>query len=163
MADPKDNVSNKNAQPVSIIKEKSLELHRAGLRVTLPRKKILQIFEEHPDEHFSAEQVSDRLKSSDEEVGLATIYRVLSQFEKAGLLRRSNFEGGHAVYELDSGQHHDHLVCMGCGAIFEFVDVDIEKRQSQIAQKYDFEVHEHALTLFGFCRECRAKHVRGSR
>ena len=136
---------------------KSDELHKAGLRATLPRKKILQIFEDNESEHFSAEMIFEQLREMGEEIGLATVYRVLTQFEEAGLVERHNFEGGHAVYELDNGQHHDHLICLNCGKIIEFVDEEIEKRQQELAEKYKFQCVDHSLTLFGLCEDCHDK------
>lgn len=149
------NITNYSSQ--RIVMSKSDELHKAGLRATLPRKKILQIFEDNEKEHFSAEMVFEKLKEIGEEIGLATVYRVLTQFEEAGLITRNNFESGHAVYEINNGDHHDHLICMNCGVIIEFVDEGIEEKQKEIAEKYSFEVMDHSLTLFGLCEACQSK------
>lgn len=131
--------------------DESRELKRAGLKVTLPRTKILEILESADVRHMSAEDVYKRLLESGEEIGLATVYRVLTQFEGAGLVERHHFEGGSSVFELDSGQHHDHIVCMQCGAVEEFVDPTIETRQQEIASAHGFEIGEHSLTLYGRC------------
>jgi Fur family ferric uptake transcriptional regulator len=114
----------------------SKDLRKAGLKVTLPRVKILEILEKQVDQrHLSAEKVYRILLSEDEEIGLATVYRVLTQFEAAGLVSRHHFEGGHSVFELNRGVHHDHIVCMSCGKIDEFTDALIEERQTFIAEK----------------------------
>jgi Fur family transcriptional regulator, ferric uptake regulator len=127
------------------------DLKKAGLKATLPRRKILEIFEsaEHP--HLTAEEVYQRLRSSGEEVGLATVYRVLTQFESAGLLIRHNFEGGRSVYEVNQGGHHDHMVCVSCGKVFEFYDKAIEERQHRMAEEAGFVMEEHSLYLYGVC------------
>jgi Fur family ferric uptake transcriptional regulator len=127
------------------------ELKKAGLKVTLPRVKILEILETVPQRHMSAEDVYRTLLDSDEEIGLATVYRVLTQFEAAGLVRRHNFEGGSAVFELDDGSHHDHIVCQQCGEVVEFFDEVIEDRQHAVASKHGFEIGEHALVIYGNC------------
>ncbi len=127
------------------------ELKKAGLKVTLPRVKILEILETVPQRHMSAEDVYRALLDSDEEIGLATVYRVLTQFEAAGLVRRHNFEGGSAVFELDDGSHHDHIVCQQCGEVVEFFDEIIEERQHAVAEKHGFEIGEHALVIYGNC------------
>jgi Fur family ferric uptake transcriptional regulator len=132
----------------------STELKKAGLKATLPRLRILSILEQRADEHLSAEDVYKALIDADEDVGLATVYRVLTQFESAGLVIRRNFEGGRSVFELDSGQHHDHLVCLGCGCVVEFVDETIEKRQQDIAKRHDFRIMEHSLVIYGHCTNC---------
>lgn len=135
------------------------DLRKAGLKVTLPRLKILQIFEERPEEHMSAEDVYRYLMEDDDErIGLATVYRVLTQFETAGLIARHNFDGGQAVFELELGQHHDHIVCVHCGKVVEFVDPVIEERQTAIAEEHDFVLTDHSLVLYGNCQseECRA-------
>ena len=133
------------------------ELRKAGLKVTVPRIKILEIFESAPERHLSAEEIYTMLKESDEQVGLATVYRVLTQFEVAGILRRHNFESGHAVYELDRGEHHDHLVCLKCGLVREFLDDEIERRQATIAANEGFVISDHNLTLYGACSACQQK------
>ena len=134
----------------------SAELKKAGLKATLPRLRILSILEQRADEHLSAEDVYKALIDADEDVGLATVYRVLTQFESAGLVIRRNFEGGRSVFELDSGQHHDHLVCLGCGCVVEFVDETIEKRQQDIARRHDFRIMEHSLVIYGHCTNCES-------
>lgn len=130
------------------------DLRDVGLKVTLPRLKILKILEKHPHRHMSAEDVYKVLLEQGEDVGLATVYRVLTQFETAGLVKRHNFESGSSVFELEQGEHHDHLVCVGCGKVIEFVDEVIENRQEQIAQKYNFKMTDHNHTIYGFCPEC---------
>jgi Fur family ferric uptake transcriptional regulator len=126
------------------------ELKRAGLKVTLPRLKILQILETRPEEqqHMSAEDVYDALRDAGEDVGLATVYRVLTQFETAGLVERHNFEGGHSVFELIRGEHHDHMVCVESGRVIEFCDAEIERRQREIAAGHGFEIVGHSLVLY---------------
>ena len=126
------------------------ELKKAGLKVTLPRLKILQILESQPAEnqHMSAEDVYRALLEAGEEVGLATVYRVLTQFETAGLVERHNFEGGHAVFELDRGDHHDHMVCVDSGRVIEFCDPEIERLQRTIAAKAGFRLIGHSLVLY---------------
>lgn len=127
------------------------ELKKAGLKATVPRLKILEILEsaEHP--HVTAEEVYKRLLAAGEEVGLATIYRVLTQFQAAGLVIRHNFEGGRSVFEINQGAHHDHMVCMHCGQVFEFYDTAIEERQREVAQKAGFSIDAHSLYLYGVC------------
>ncbi|HAM74692.1 MAG TPA: ferric iron uptake transcriptional regulator [Alcanivorax sp.] len=126
------------------------ELRNAGLKVTLPRVKILQILEatSETSEHLSAEDVYQKLRDAGEDVGLATVYRVLTQFETAGLVNRHNFETGHSVFELDTGEHHDHMVCMTTGAVIEFNDPVIERRQKEIAAEHGFEIVDHSLVLY---------------
>ncbi len=131
--------------------EKNQDLKRAGLKVTLPRMKILEILEGSNKKHMSAEDIYKILLDSDEEIGLATIYRVLTQFEGAGLVIRHHFETGQAVFELESGKHHDHLICVTCGKIVEFVDETIENRQKEIAEKNDFRISDHSLIIYGVC------------
>ncbi|MFO1300882.1 MAG: ferric iron uptake transcriptional regulator [Burkholderiaceae bacterium] len=127
------------------------ELKNMGLKATLPRLKILEIFQNGKQRHMSAEDVYRELIAENQEIGLATVYRVLTQFEQAGLLKRSNFESGKAVFELEQGQHHDHLVCLQCGRVEEFYDAEIEKRQQKIAKDRGFSLQEHALALYGNC------------
>jgi Fur family ferric uptake transcriptional regulator len=127
------------------------EIRNAGLKVTLPRVKILELLENSSQRHVSAEDVYKLLLERGEEIGLATVYRVLTQFEAAGLVVRHNFEGGHAVFELDRGKHHDHIVCVVCGKVEEFMDDTIEKRQKQIAEERGFEMVDHSLTIYGRC------------
>lgn len=131
-------------------------LRKAGLKVTLPRMKVLSLFERAIPHHLSAEEVFQQLRSLDEEVSLATVYRILTQFEISGLLRRHHFEGGNAVYELDEGAHHDHLVCVRCNHVEEFVDDMIEERQQMIAEKAHFLMTDHTLTIYGVCRRCNS-------
>jgi Fur family ferric uptake transcriptional regulator len=128
------------------------EIKRAGLKVTLPRVRIIEILETNKSHHMSAEDVYRTLlddKSEDSSIALATVYRVLTQFEKAGLIIRHNFEGGQAVFELDKGEHHDHLVCLTTGKIVEFHDEIIEQRQREIAEEHGFLLADHSLTLYG--------------
>ena len=125
------------------------ELRKVGLKVTLPRVKILQILENSENKHMSAEDVYKALIESDQDVGLATVYRVLTQFEAAGLVTRHHFEGGHSVFEVDSGDHHDHLVCMETGAVIEFQNDTIERLQEQIAEELGYELVDHNLVLYG--------------
>jgi Fur family ferric uptake transcriptional regulator len=132
-------------------------LKKAGLKVTLPRLKILEILEQSPDHHLSAEDIFKVLMESGEEIGLATVYRVLTQFEEAGLVARHNFEGGQSVFELDHGEHHDHLVCVKCGRVEEFVDNVIEKRQEEIASGAGFTITDHSLNIYGICPRCQKK------
>jgi Fur family ferric uptake transcriptional regulator len=124
------------------------ELREAGLKVTLPRLKILEILENSGDRHLSAEDIYKELLDSGEDIGLATVYRVLTQFEAADLVIRHNFEGGHSVFELDSGDHHDHMVCIETGDVIEFVNEDIEKIQHDIAREHNYEIVDHNLVLY---------------
>jgi len=132
-------------------------LKKVGLKVTLPRVKILQILESAPDHHLSAEDVYRILLESSEDIGLATVYRVLTQFEEAGLVVRHNFEGGHSIFELDHGKHHDHLVCVKCGRVEEFVDAVIEERQQHVAKKAGYTITDHSLNIYGICGACNKK------
>jgi Fur family ferric uptake transcriptional regulator len=129
------------------------DLKNIGLKATLPRLKILEIFQNSTVRHLTAEDVYRNLLHEELDIGLATVYRVLTQFEQAGLLSRSNFESGKAVFELNEGSHHDHLVCMDCGLVEEFFDAEIEQRQQVVAKERGFELHEHALALYGSCRK----------
>ena len=126
------------------------ELRKAGLKVTLPRVKILQILTDAEDQgaHLSAEDVYKTLLEQGEEVGLATVYRVLTQFESAGLVERHNFEGGHSVFEVASDEHHDHMVCEETGQVIEFIDEDIERLQHEIAERHGYELVDHSLVLY---------------
>jgi len=133
------------------------ELRKAGLKVTLPRVKILQLLENSETKHVSAEDVYKMLIEADEDVGLATVYRVLTQFEAAGLVMRHHFEGGHSVFELTSVDHHDHIVCNICGKVEEFYDEVIEQQQDKIAKKYGFRITDHSLYLYGVCKSCQAQ------
>lgn len=131
--------------------DRTLDLKKAGLKATLPRVKILQILEsaEHP--HLTAEEVYQRLRDAGEEVGLATVYRVLTQFQAAGLVIRHHFEGDRSVFEINQGGHHDHMVCLECGQVFEFFDPAIESRQRNVADKAGFVIEDHSLYLYGVC------------
>jgi len=124
------------------------ELRKAGLKVTLPRLKILEILEKSTMRHLSAEDIYRELLDTGEDIGLATVYRVLTQFEAAGLVIRHNFEGGHSVFEMDSGDHHDHMVCIESGDVIEFMDDEIEKIQQKIAREHNFELVDHNLVLY---------------
>ena len=130
------------------------DLKSAGLKVTLPRLKILEVLEKSPNHHLSAEDIYRILIEQNEEVGVATIYRVLSQFEESGIVQKLNFENNQAVYELCGVEHHDHLVCVKCNKIIEFQDDVIEKHQLQIAKKHGFELTDHSLYLYGLCKDC---------
>lgn len=132
------------------------ELREAGLKVTAPRLKILRVLESSPQRHLTAEDVYRALLESGEELNLATVYRVLTQFETAGLVSRHHFEGGHSSFELDSGEHHDHIVCVVCGRVDEFMDEVIEKRQAAIAREAGYEMTDHSLYVYGVCAACRA-------
>jgi Fur family ferric uptake transcriptional regulator len=138
----------------------TIELKSIGLKATLPRLKILEIFQQGKQRHMSAEDVYRELLAENQDIGLATVYRVLTQFEQAGLLKRSNFESGKAVFELDEGQHHDHLVCLQCGRVEEFFDAEIEKRQQKIARDRGFELQDHALALYANCVRTDCEHRR---
>ncbi len=135
----------------------SNHLRKAGLKVTLPRMKILEMLEGSETRHLSAEDVYKSLLESGEEIGLATVYRVLTQFESAGLVARHHFEGGHSMFELNEGDHHDHILCVKCGRVDEFMDETIEKRQRQIAQDAGYEITDHSLYIYGICPDCRSK------
>lgn len=130
------------------------QIKQAGLKVTLPRVKILHVLETSAQRHLSAEEVYKALLASGEEIGLATVYRVLTQFEAAGLVCRHHFEGGQAVFELNRGGHHDHLVCVQCGRVVEFFDETIEARQRAIAENHGFTIADHALVIYGACPQC---------
>jgi len=127
------------------------ELKSTGLKATLPRLKILEVFQRGTQRHMTAEDVFRVLLQERSDIGLATVYRVLTQFEQAGILNRSNFESGKAVYEINEGTHHDHLVCLDCGRVEEFYDAEIEKRQQGVALAKGFEIAEHALSLYAHC------------
>ena len=127
------------------------ELKSTGLKATLPRLKILEVFQRGTQRHMTAEDVFRVLLDNRSDIGLATVYRVLMQFEQAGLLTRSNFESGKAVYELNEGHHHDHMVCVDCGRVEEFFDNDIERRQHAIAAEKGFRLQDHALSLYATC------------
>ncbi len=127
------------------------DLKNAGLKATLPRLKVLSLFENSQERHLSAEDVYKILINTGEDVGLATVYRVLTQFEQAGLLIRHHFESGKAIFELNEGTHHDHIVCVKCGRVEEFYDEEIEKRQKLAATERGFKMEDHALTIYGIC------------
>ncbi len=127
------------------------DIRKAGLKVTLPRVKILEILESSDSRHMTAEDVYKHLLERGEDIGLATVYRVLTQFVNAGLAEKHHFEGGQAVFELDRGHHHDHIVCQQCGRVEEFVDDTIEQCQRRIAEKKGFEIMDHSLIIYGRC------------
>jgi Fur family ferric uptake transcriptional regulator len=131
-------------------------LRDVGLKVTLPRVKILEMLERssHSREHMSAEDVYKTLLGSGEEIGLATVYRVLTQFETAGLVKRHHFEGGNSIFELNRGDHHDHILCIKCGQVDEFVSEEIEQLQSQVAERLGYDLKDHSLYLYGVCPAC---------
>src|SRR3989338_5794971 len=135
------------------------ELKSSGLKATLPRIKILEVFQQAAQRHMTAEEVYKILLNEGSDIGLATVYRVLMQFEQAGLLSRNHFEAGKAVFELNEGQHHDHLVCVHCGRVEEFYDAEIERRQQQIAEERGYKLQDHALSLYVVCNrpECQGK------
>ena len=133
-------------------------LQEIGLKATLPRRKILELFETSQVRHLSAEDVYKALIAEGIDIGLATVYRVLTQFEHAGLLSRQHFETGKAVFELNEGQHHDHLLCLQCGRVEEFYDAGIEARQNQIARQKGFELHGHSLALYADCTKANCAH-----
>lgn len=133
----------------------SQELKDAGLKITLPRVKILNILESSSAHHLSAEDVYKRLLENDEEIGIGTVYRVLTQFEVAGLVSRHHFEGGHSVFEIANTEHHDHIVCVKCGAVEEFSDDEIERRQQKIAEDLGYKLTDHNLNMYGLCARCQ--------
>jgi len=134
------------------------ELKSMGLKATFPRLKILDVFRKADHRHQSAEDIYRALINDEVEIGLATVYRVLTQFEQAGILVRSQFvDGGKAVFELKDGDHHDHLICTACGLVVEFSDPEIEKRQQRIAKEHGFVLESHSMMLYGTCADCRAK------
>ena len=139
------------------------DLKKAGLKVTLPRLKILHLLANNPDSHVTAEDVYRELMGSGEEIGLATVYRVLTQFEAAGLVKRHHFEGGQSVFELDEGDHHDHLLCVTCGKVVEFYDEVIEQRQKAVAEDRGFTLRDHSMILYGTCSDpsCESAAERG--
>ena len=134
------------------------ELKSSGLKATLPRIKILEVFQRTERRHLTAEDVFKMLLAEGADIGLATVYRVLMQFEQAGLLLHSNFESGKAVFELNEGEHHDHLVCLDCGRVEEFFDPEIEQRQRTIAVQRGFELQEHSLALYARCTKAQCEH-----
>lgn len=130
------------------------DLKNAGLKATLPRLKILELFEKSEERHLSAEDVYKILLNAGDDVGLATVYRVLTQFEDAGLLVRHHFESGKSVFELNEGGHHDHIVCVKCGRVEEFFDAEIERRQQEAAESRGFTMQDHSLMIYGVCDKC---------
>lgn len=137
------------------------ELKSMGLKATYPRLKILDIFRKGDTRHMSAEDVYRALMAENVEIGLATVYRVLTQFEQAGLLTRSQFDSGKAVFELNEGDHHDHLVCTNCGRVEEFYDAEIERRQHNVAKEHNFVLTGHAMALYGICPQCAGARQKG--
>ncbi|MEW6099799.1 MAG: ferric iron uptake transcriptional regulator [Pseudomonadota bacterium] len=135
------------------------ELKSSGLKATLPRMKILEVFQKGRQRHMTAEDVYKALLAEGADIGLATVYRVLMQFEQAGILSRNHFEAGKAVFELNEGKHHDHLVCVMCGRVEEFYDPEIERRQQEIARERGYELQDHALALYVVCgrEDCKGK------
>ncbi len=136
------------------------ELRKLGLKVTLPRMKILEILESSETRHMSAEDVYKVLLGAEEEIGLATVYRVLTQFEAADLVTRHHFEGGHSVFELNEGHHHDHIVCNQCGMVVEFVEETIERCQEKVAKKAGFKIRDHSLIIYGDCTRKNCEHLK---
>ncbi len=134
----------------------TLDLKKAGLKATIPRLKILEMFEKNGGKHLSAEDVYKTFLDIGEDVGLATVYRVLTQFEAAGLITKHNFEGGHSVYELNQGPHHDHILCIKCGRVDEFLDETIEERQRVIAEEKGYSITDHCLYIYGICQYCQS-------
>jgi Fur family transcriptional regulator, ferric uptake regulator len=141
----------------SMAMDRADELKNSGLKATLPRIKVLEVFQRSQQRHLSAEDVFKLLLAEGAEVGLATVYRVLMQFEQAGILSRHHFETGKAVFELDQGQHHDHLVCLDCGRVEEFFDAEIERRQRAVASARGFALQDHALALYGACTKANCE------
>ena len=133
-------------------------LKNMGLKATLPRLKVLELFEHHEKQHLTADDVYRMLINEQIDIGLATVYRVLTQFEQAGLLIRHHFDSEKAVYELNAGQHHDHLVCLQCGHVEEFYDEEIERRQNMIAEQRGFTIHDHSLHLYADCTKQACPH-----
>lgn len=139
------------------------ELKNAGLKATVPRQRILELFQKRAEEgvderrHVSAEEIYKDLVSEGGDIGLATVYRVLAQFERAGIIVRHHFDAERATYELEEGEHHDHLVCLKCGKVVEFVDTGIEEAQRAVAARYGYELREHTMVLYGFCKACAAQ------
>lgn len=133
------------------------DLRKAGLKVTIPRLKVLEIFEKNASEHLSAEDIYKALLEAGSDVGLATVYRVLAQFETAGLITRHNFISGQSVFELTAEHHHDHMICVKCNTVVEFTDAIIEKRQEEVAKQMGYEIVDHALNIYGICQPCRER------
>jgi Fur family transcriptional regulator, ferric uptake regulator len=141
-----------DTRPPGVKHVETSDLRKAGLKITLPRLKILEILGTATPRHMSAEDIYKHLLESHEDIGLATVYRVLTQFEAAGLVTRHHFEGTTAVFELNEGEHHDHIVCLDCGKVEEFMDAGIEDRQRTVAAKLQFEIKDHAMILYGRCK-----------
>ncbi|NOZ11503.1 MAG: ferric iron uptake transcriptional regulator [Gammaproteobacteria bacterium] len=137
--------------------DSNVNLKKAGLKTTHPRLMILSILETSGQRHLTAEEVYKQLLGAEEEIGLATVYRVLTQFEAAGIVIRHNFEGGRAIFELNQGGHHDHMVCVECGRVFEFYDKTIEDRQHQVAASEGFVINDHSLYMYGMCEGMKTK------
>lgn len=140
------------------LKTEDQEIRKAGLKVTAPRVSILELLEKSDERHLSAEDVYRMLLESGHEIGLATVYRVLTQFEAAGLVVRHHFEGGTSVFELNRGRHHDHIICVLCGRVEEFVDETIEMKQQEIAKQKGYELADHSLTIYGRCSDPTCSH-----
>ncbi|PZP32436.1 MAG: ferric iron uptake transcriptional regulator [Roseateles depolymerans] len=147
--------------PNTSARTQTSDIKNSGLKATLPRIKILELFQRAEQRHMTAEDVYKALLGDGADIGLATVYRVLQQFEQAGLLSRNHFETGKAVYELNEGHHHDHLVCLTCGRVEEFFDAQIEERQHAIARERGFALHEHALSLYATCLKTDCPHREG--
>jgi Fur family ferric uptake transcriptional regulator len=154
----------KHDEPVTMRRHQADDLKTSGLKATLPRMKVLEIFQRAGQRHLAAEDVYKVLLAEGADVGLATVYRVLMQFTQAGLLERQHFEGGRAVFELNEGKHHDHMVCLRCGKVAEFYDEEIERRQRALAEQLGFELQEHTLAMYGLCSDpsCRAERQGGA-
>jgi Fur family ferric uptake transcriptional regulator len=153
-------VSTDSDKIISFAGEKMMnnsDLRKAGLKVTIPRTRILEMLENSPEKHLSAEDIYKALMEAGDDVGLATVYRVLAQFEAAGLVNRLHFEGGQSVFELNQGEHHDHIICTQCHKVEEFTDDEIEVRQKAIAKRMGYVITDHALNIFGVCGECQLK------
>ncbi|MEK6749832.1 MAG: ferric iron uptake transcriptional regulator [Pseudomonadota bacterium] len=131
------------------------DLKRLGLKATGPRLKILEMFEQGATRHYTAEDIYKTLTDDGFDIGIATVYRVLTQFESAGLITKHRFEDGRAIYELNDGDHHDHVVCVQCGRVEEFVDQEIEKRQHEIATRLGYVITDHSLSIYGVCQHCQ--------
>jgi Fur family ferric uptake transcriptional regulator len=155
--------SRKRAEAAKTAMNSSEELKSSGLKATLPRLRILRLFEAGTLRHMSADDVYRLLMQEGVDIGLATVYRVLTQFEQAGLLKRHHFEGGKAVFELNQGGHHDHLVCLQCGKVEEFYDPQIEQRQESVARERGFAIHEHSLYLYADCTKPDCPNKQGQR
>ena len=138
-------------------KKEQGEIKEAGLKVTVPRTKILQLLGQAPGTHFSAEDIYKQLIDQGQDIGLATVYRVLTQFEAAGIVMRHHFGDNQSVFELDTGEHHDHLICVRCNKVEEFIDEAIEVRQAAIAKKYGYKITDHKLNVYGICKQCQSQ------